>query len=351
MQSQNDLSRPPREVDFGEFLKVLRREGRPAYLPFYEHGYSHGFFARRMGLLESELPPWGTAEYHKLFVDFWLGMGWDHIPLEIGLNCPLAKAERANSVGSESHVVIQSWEDFEKYPWPDVSNPINFNHFEMVAGLLPAGVKIVGGVGAGPYEWAALMMGVQGLSMALALDPDLVQAVFDKLGELHVSADRQIASMDFVGALRQGDDLGFKTSTFLSPDHLRQYVFPIYKRMVQTAHDRGKPFILHSCGNLEAVYDDLIDDCGFDAKHSFEDTILPVNEFKRRYGNRITPLSGLDVDMICRGSRDEIIGYTRRMIEECFADGHWALGTGNSLTDYMPVENYLLVVEEGLKVT
>ena len=45
------------------------------------------------------------------------------------------------------------------------------------------------------------------------------------------------------------------------------------------AHDAGKPFILHSCGNLEAVYPDLIDDVGIDAKHSNEDTIAPFSRW------------------------------------------------------------------------
>src|SRR5690606_24464859 len=151
--------------------------------------------------------------------------------------------------------------------------------------------------------------------IALAMEPELEEAVFAKLGDLIVSADRQLADMDAICALRQGDDLGYNSSTFLSPDHLREYVFPIYRLMVETAHARGKPFILHSCGNLEAVYDDLIDDCRFDAKHSFEDTIMPVDEFKRRYGERITPLSGLDVDKICRGTPEELRQYARRMIE------------------------------------
>jgi uroporphyrinogen decarboxylase len=157
--------------------------------------------------------------------------------------------------------------------------------------------------------------------------------------------------MDFIGALRQGDDLGFKTSTFLPPDILRQYVFPIYKRMVQAAHEKDKCFILHSCGNLAEVYDDLIDDCGIDAKHSYEDVILPVNEFKKQYGHRVTPLGGLDVDKVCQLGEADLRAYTRKMVEDCFADGFWALGTGNSLTDYMPVENYLIVLDEAMKVT
>ena len=74
---------------------------------------------------------------------------------------------------------------------------------------------------------------------------------------------------------------------------------------------------------------------------------MPVADFKRRYGRRITPLGGLDVDVICRSSEKELRAYARRIIDECFADGWWALGTGNSLTDYMPVENYMMVLSEG----
>ncbi len=289
-------------------------------------------------------------QFWPAYVDFWLGMGYDCVPMEINLNCPMPAQEHTLSVGSESRAVISSMEDFERYPWPDESNPINFGHFETVAKLLPDGVKIVGGVCAGPYEWVSQMMGVVGLSYALVDNPELVELVFNRIGSLHISADRQLATMDAIGALRQGDDLGFKTATFLSPELLRKLVFPIYTRMVAEAHAWNKPFILHSCGNLEAVYDDLIDGCDIDAKHSFEDVILPVAEFKRRYGSRVTALGGLDVDVICRSTPDEARAYARKQIEQCFSDGYWALGTGNSLTDYMPVENYIAVLEEGMAV-
>ena len=203
----------------------------------------------------------------------------------------------------------------------------------------------------GPFEWVSQMMGIQGLSYAIIDQPDLVAAMFDKIGSLIVAANRQLATMDAVGALRQGDDLGYKTSTFLSPSDLRRYVFPTYKRMVDIAHRADKPFVLHSCGQLESVYHDLIDTVGIDAKHSFEEVILPVDHFKRRFGDRVTPLGGLDVDVVCRSSEGDLREYTRRKIEACFADGYYALGTGNSLTDYMPVENYLIVLDEGMRVT
>jgi len=339
-----------RDVDFGEFLKVLKREGKPRYLPFYEHIATGDFIARRTHTHFDRMSM-DDPDYWPIYVDFWLGMGYDCIPMEIAPRFPLPEGHGGLSEGSEAFVVIRTREDFEKYPWPDESAAIEFRHFERVAKLLPDGVKIVGGVSAGPYEWAARMMGTVGMSYILADDPQLAEMVFAKIGATHHATVRQLATMDAVGALRQGDDLGFKTSTFLRPELLRKHIFPIYKKMVAEAHKNGKPFILHSCGNLREVYDDLIEDCGIDAKHSFEDVILPVDEFKRQYGRRVTPLGGLDVDVICRSSPDDLRAYAREKIEQCFYDGHWALGTGNSLTDYMPVENYITVLEEGLNVT
>lgn len=344
-----DLRRQP---DYEQFLKVLRRQGQPTHLPFYEHGYSLGFFYERTGR-DFRRTGYADPDFWPVYVDFWLGMGFDVVPLEIGPNCWLPPAhytEGSVSRESEAHVCIRTMEDFERYPWPTEDGYLNYHHFETVSKLLPDGAKIIGGVGGGPYEWAAVLMGVMGLSLLLFDNPPLVEAVFAKLGTLYAAAHRRIASMPDVVATRQGDDLGFKTATFLKPDDLRRHVFPIYKAITAEAHQRGKPFILHSCGNLNRVYDDLIDDCGIDAKHSFEEIILPVEEFKKQYGDRCTPLGGLDVDLICRGTEEEIRAYTRSKIELCYGDGYWALGTGNSLTDYMPVPNYLAVLDEGMKV-
>ncbi len=337
-------------ADYRQFLRALRRRERPEHLPFYEHLASAGFFAARTGLSRSELSN-DNPEYPRRYVEFWIGMGYDVVPLEIPLNCPLPNERRGVSEGSEAHVVIRDWSDFDSYDWPSPENAVDFSAFESAARYLPEDARIVGGVAMGPYEWVSRMMGVVGLSYALQDQPDLVEAVFERIGRLLAAGHRAIADMDFVCATRQGDDLGFKTSTFLPPETLRAYVLPVYADLARVAHERGKPFVLHSCGNLEEIYDDLIDVCRIDGKHSFEDVIMPVVEFKKRYGDRVTPLGGLDVDFICRESEENIRRYTRELIDACFADGFWTLGTGNSLTDYMPVENYLAVLDEGRKYT
>lgn len=344
------MGKTRRQPDFQQFLKAVNRSGRPDYLPFYEHIASPGFISERIGTDFAQMGP-DDEGYWETYVDFWIGIGFDCVPMEVTLRCPLGEGSGGATEGSEAKAIIRTREDFERYPWPTLQDPLDFRHFDTVSRLLPEGAKIVGGVCMGPYEWVSQMMGTVGLSYAILDDPELVDDMFGRIGDLIASADRQLATIEAIGALRQGDDLGFKTSTFLSPEHLRRWVFPTYTRIAAEAHANGKPFILHSCGNLAEVYDDLIESCKIDAKHSFEDVIMPVAEFKKAYEGRVTPLGGLDVDFICRASEDELRAYTRKHIEECFYDGHWALGTGNSLTDYMPVASYLTVLDEGMKAT
>ena len=338
-----------RETHFDQFLKVLRREGTPAYLPFYEHFANDGFMASRIPEMAEAREQGDRELYYKLYAEFYLSLGYDCIPLEIGLN--FGKIERRPSEHhSEKGVCIESMDDFEALAWPDEDSPINLSPFEIVGSVIPDHIKIVGGVSGGPYEAATQsLLGVMGLSYALMDMPDVVMAIFEKLQTLYTNANRQLAALDCIGATRQGDDLGFKTGTFMPPAMLREHVFPIYRAMVDEAHAQGKPFILHSCGQLGEVYEDLIG-CGIDAKHSFEDQIMPVWEFQEQYGDRITPLGGLDVDTVCSSDEQTLRTYTRKAVEKCWGEGkYWALGTGNSLADYIPLENYLVVLDEGQK--
>jgi uroporphyrinogen decarboxylase len=135
----------------------------------------------------------------------------------------------------------------------------------------------------------------------------------------------------------------------ISPENLRRYVFPWQKRCVEIAHKHGKPFILHSCGNLRKIMDDLIDYVGINAWHSFQDNIMPVTEAKEKYGDRVAILGGIDVDKLSRLLVNELKDYTREVLEKCMPGGGYALGSGNSITNYMKIENYKAMLDIGTK--
>ena len=95
-----------------------------------------------------------------------------------------------------------------------------------------------------------------------------------------------------------------------------------------STHDAGRPYLLHSCGNLHDIMDDLIEDVGIDAKHSFEDTIETVVDAKATYGQRIALLGGIDVDFLCRADEAQIRQRVRTTLEHCQPGGGYCLGTG-----------------------
>jgi uroporphyrinogen decarboxylase len=176
-----------------------------------------------------------------------------------------------------------------------------------------------------------------------------VAAVFQRVGELLLAATEAMVGHEKVGAVFEGDDMGHKHATLVSADVIRQHALPWHKRMVEAAHAAGKPYILHACGNLAEIMDDLIGYCGIDAKHSFEDVIMPVAEVKRRWGDRIAICGGVDVDKLARLPEAELRAYVRRILEECAPGGGYLLGSGNSVANYIPAESYLAMLDEGVR--
>jgi len=93
--------------------------------------------------------------------------------------------------------------------------------------------------------------------------------------------------------------------------------------------------------------EDLIEDVRIDGLHSFEDTIREVSAFKKQYGARLALLGGIDVDFLCRASEEQVRERVRRTLAACQPGGGYCLGTGNSVANYVPLDNYLAMLDEG----
>ncbi|MGQ9733331.1 MAG: uroporphyrinogen decarboxylase family protein, partial [Candidatus Zipacnadales bacterium] len=113
-----------------------------------------------------------------------------------------------------------------------------------------------------------------------------------------------------------------------------------------SAHAKGIPYGLPSCGNIEQIMGDLIREVGIDGKHSFEDAIKPAAQAQTEWGDFIAILGGVDVDVLGRRSAEEVRRYVRELINICSPRGRFAVGSGNSIPAYVPVENYLTMIDE-----
>jgi uroporphyrinogen decarboxylase len=190
-------------------------------------------------------------------------------------------------------------------------------------------------------------MGYESLCLALYDQRDLVKAISDRLVEIYEVMVKRMLAFDRVKVIWGSDDMGFRNGTLISPDDLREFVLPGHKLMARLSHEAGRPYLLHSCGNLSAIMEDLIEDVGIDARHSFEDVIEPVTEAKARYGDRIALLGGIDVDFLCRADEGRVRKRVRETLERCLPGGGYCLGSGNSIANYIPLGNYLAMLDEG----
>lgn len=241
---------------------------------------------------------------------------------------------------------ITSWKEFESYPWPD-PDLAPTRSLEWYQENLPDDMCLIGGLTSHYGELLSWLMGYETLCYALVDQRDLVEAIAKKVDEITIRQARRFLQFDRVKAVWGSDDMGFRTGLLLSPRDTRDLVLTGHTRIAALAHEAGRLYLLHSCGNLADIRGDLIDGVRIDGKHSWEDAIEPVTEGKATWGGRVALLGGIDVDFLCRSSEEQIRARVRRTAEICMPGGGWCLGTGNTPANYVPMQNFLAMIDEG----
>ncbi len=334
--------------DYTQIEAVLHNR-RPERLPLYEHHIDAPFIEKATG---KTISIEGNSSrdfenYYSRIVSFWKEMTYDAIDYEAAV-CDLYPGHGAISGGMLGP--IQSRDDFNKYPFDEIPGifwDTYTPHLEAIRKVLPPGMKAFGGCGYGIFESAEDLVGYESLAVLQYTDPGLFTDLFIRIGDLYVELWSEMTRKygDIFVFFRMGDDLGFKTSTLLEPDTIRQHILPQYKRIIDVVHRSGKKFLLHSCGKIFEVMEEIIL-TGIDAKHSNEDEIAPFEEWIIKYNDRIGLFGGIDLNTICLKPYDEVY---REVLEKGIRYRNMArgygLGSGNSIASYVPVDGFLAMVE------
>jgi uroporphyrinogen decarboxylase len=251
---------------------------------------------------------------------------------------------------NEATGVIADWKDFNAYPWEEPEKIVEEGNagLEWVCDHVPSGMGVVTGAGAvlEPVMW---MMGIKNFYVSLYKQPDLVDAMFKKATEISNARFKLATSTSKkIVAFWGSDDWGYKNGLMISPAMMRRWVLPVHKKMAEMAHSKDSFYVLHSCGDLKVIMDDIIDDVKVDAKHSFEDTYLPIAKAKKLYGHRIALIGGVYMDVLARRSTNEVREYVSNVLNACKPGGGYCLGSGNTVANYVPLDNYLTMLSVGL---
>ena len=247
----------------------------------------------------------------------------------------------------EDHGIITTRKEFEEYRWPPLDQ-ISLLPVDLAAGQVPEGMKFIVDCD-GIFERLKELMGLKQMAIKSIREPELLNDILEQLTRITVHTVDLAAAHPATGAIFYGEDMGSSAGTLLSPKFLKKYVIPRIKRIADACHKNGKLFLLHSCGQIEGVMDDLIDVVGIDAKHSFQDNVEPVEQFYNKYHDKVAVLGGVDMNLMSSGSMEEVKKRTRQILEACALGGGYCMGSANSLANFVKIENYYAMLDETRK--
>ncbi len=346
--------------DFANLRKAFLCRGEPTRVPALEYHVDASIKAQFLGR------PVATVEDEA---EFCLAAGYDFVPLPFGVRRTLvqraAEAARSHEAGGPMKAAVahysanqqqtstRFWAEegtgpitdaasLENFDWPDPDG-YNFHDVARLGEILPAEAKVIPLVG---YIFAAswMLMGFQRFCIDLAEGGGLAEQVVRRIGRLHYRVVENLLQFDCVGAICMPDDMAYTTALMVKPEFLREHVFPWHKKIGELVRAKGLPYLFHSDGRYLAVIEDLLE-CGYHAIHPCEPASMDMLDLKRRYAGRLCLCGNIDLDStLTRGTPEDVEQEVKLRIRTIGPGGGYCCGSSNSVTEYVPYENYAAMI-------
>jgi len=234
-------------------------------------------------------------------------------------------------LGEVKEPPLKDWKDFHKLSIPDIRDPKRWTCLEGIREQ--AGDRFLTGGGVSIYERAHFIRGLENLWMDIYAETENLEQLLDILVDMNLVAVEHYAAHGIDGFM-WCDDWGLQNNVMIAPDAWRAIWKPRYARIYQAAHDAGMLTLLHSCGHIVDILDDLID-AGLDVIQMDQQQNMGLDLLGERFGGRITFWCPVDIqNTMARGNPDEIRAYCRKMVatlgrpEGGFIAGYYGDPTG-----------------------
>ncbi len=181
-----------------------------------------------------------------------------------------------------------------------------------------------------------LGLGFENFSLSIYINRNVVEEMLRLYFDWQGSVFEHLCKMDF-DFLWTTDDIAYKTSTYISPDDIRELFLPGYR---QVASSISKPWVYHSDGDLSGILDDLIP-LGMNGIHPIEPGPMNLYEVKQQHGDKICPVGHIDINVLSEGTPDQVDNLVKEAINIAGRDGGYICGSSNSITSYCKPENVI----------
>ena len=190
------------------------------------------------------------------------------------------------------------------------------------------------------FEYLTFVRGKKQALLDLMDRPDFCHRALEQATEASIQQGLAFAEIGVHG-LMIADVYG----GVMSPTHFREFCVPYFKRFVQAIRGKGPLIYMHVCGNSTRIFE-LMADTGV---HCIEplDRLggVDVHDAKRRVGNRVALMGGLDTRLLAHGTLDQVRADALRCITEGMPGGGYLLACGDMLPTETSPEKVRMLVE------
>lgn len=196
------------------------------------------------------------------------------------------------------------------------------------------------------HSW---MMGTENTLVAMMEEPELVEDMFDTyLSRCEALFSRIWDAGYHFDEIFWYDDMGYKGTTFFSPNMYRSMLQPYHKRAVDWAHNRGIYAQLHSCGDVMTLLPDIVA-TGVDALNPLEVKAgMDAFKIKKEYGDKLVLHGGINA--VLWNDKDAILEEIDRKVPVLKENGGFIFSSDHSIPNSVSLENMKAIVEEVKRV-
>ncbi len=258
-----------------------------------------------------------------------------------------SQSSQSHSKAKDAAVLLPNWDDLQPYlaefPDPDLQSGL-FDEAAQVRAAHPDRY-VLGHWWYCFYERLWSIRGMENVLMDLVLHPDELKQLCDSILEHHLKVVRGFAAAG-VDGIFVSDDLGAQNTLMMSPSMFREFLKPLYRTLIQEAHNHGMHFWLHSCGNISSILEDFVE-IGLDVIHPIQIGTMDLPATAAQFGGRISFLVGFDVQhLLPEGTAEEVRAGVHQ-IHDIFArpEGGLLLAAGNGILPGTPLANIRAFLE------
>ena len=207
---------------------------------------------------------------------------------------------------------LEDWSQWDDLSIPDIADPARWGQLE--GARERAGDRFLMGGGISLYERVHFIRGLENTWMDALVQPDVLGQLIDVLVEMNLYAIERYAEAG-ADAYLFCDDWGLQDRLMISPETWRGVWKPRYARVYGAARDAGLLTVLHSCGHIVEILDDLIE-VGLDCIQMDQQENMGVELLGERFGGRISFWCPVDIqNTMVHGSLDDIRHYCQHLVQ------------------------------------